>query len=609
MKTQYVLITPVHNEEQFIEHVIESVITQTVLPEKWLIVDDGSTDRSGEIIKGYAAEHDFIEYYPLQRSDIQTYYSRRIKVILAGIEYISYVDYDFLAILDADLTLGTTYYESILREFERNPKLGIASGTYVNSVGGRLQKVLRDSDNISTPGGLQVFRWECYDSIGGHAPLRYGGSDALVGILARMNGWETRCFPQYVAIHYRPTGVWGGSSILKARFRQGMQEYDLGTHPVFMVAKSVRRAILEKPYLSGSAARLLGFLNLYFRRGKRGIADDAVSYVRKEQLGRIFSFFRSDRHLKRSSESDISARIAEKAPLVKRDFILISPIYNEGEFIKKLIQSVVSQTLKPKMWLIVDDGSTDGTGEIIKEYEGKHDFLIYHRLERGKSRSYYYSKVKAFLAGYEKVRNIEHDFVACLDGDLTIEPTYYEDILTEFQRAPRLGIASGVYINNVDGHIEKVVRDSSSTPGGLQVFRRECYEAIGRYKALEYGGEDALADIMVRMNGWQTRSFPEYVATHHRYIGSRRENSILAGKFIQGLAEYHIGTHPIFMLAKSFRRMFVERPYICGSIARLSGFLYALVRRDSKNVPIEVQKYVRREQLRRLLFWSRSTNR
>lgn len=606
MKKEYVLITPVHNEEDFIEQAIESVIAQTILPEKWLIVDDSSTDSTRDIIKKYNDFYDFIKYRYLPRSQIKTYYSRRIHVVLKGIECLKLMKYDYLAVLDADLTLKATYYEGILREFEHNPKLGIASGTYVNSVGGHIQKVLRDSDNISTPGGLQVFRRECYESIGGHVPLKYGGSDAMVGILARMNGWETRCFPEYEAVHYRPTGVWGGSSILKARFRQGMQEYDLGTHLVFMLAKSVRRAILEKPYLLGGTARLLGFFNLYFRRGERGILDAAVSYVREEQLGRMFSSIKGITHLNRSSESDMSARIVEQVPFVKKDFILISPVYNEERFIEQLMQSVIAQTVRPKKWIIIDDGSTDGTGEAIREYENRYDFIIYHRLERTNIKSYYHSKTEAFLTAYEMIKHVDHDFVACLDADLALEPTYYENVLREFQLDPKLGIASGIYINKVNGRFENVVRDSSSTPGGLQVFRRECYESIGGYKPLLYGGEDALADIMARMLGWHTRSFPKYETVHHRLIGVRGGTTALKGKFTQGLAEYYIGTHPIFMLAKSLRRLFMERPYVSASVARLSGFLQGCLRRDDRDVCDEIKKYVRKEQLSRLFLWRHS---
>lgn len=275
MKTRYVLITPAHNEETLVAATIESVAAQTIRPAKWVVADDGSIDKTGEIVKQYAARHDFIEYHYSERSSIKTYYAYRIEVILAVIEHIKHMQYDFLAVLDADISLPPTYYENILLEFDRNPKLGIASGVYTNCVNGQLQKVVRDDDNISTPGGLQVFRRECYESIGGHVPLLYGGSDTLVGILARMNGWQTKAFREYETIHYRPVGIWGGSNILRARFRQGMQDYDLGTHPLFMIAKSFRRLFKEKPYFLCGTMRLLGFLALILRRKKRGISNDA----------------------------------------------------------------------------------------------------------------------------------------------------------------------------------------------------------------------------------------------------------------------------------------------------------------------------------------------
>jgi len=605
VKTQYVLITPVHNEENLVATTIESVAVQTILPAKWVIADDGSTDKTGEIVKQYAARHDFIEYHYLERSSIKTYYARRIEVILAAIERIKHMEYSFLAVLDADISLPPTYYENILREFARDHKLGIASGVYTNYVNGQLQKVVRDDDNISTPGGLQVFRRDCYESIGGHAPLLYGGSDALVGILARMNGWQTRAFREYETIHYRPVGVWGGSNILRARFRQGMQDYDLGTHPLFMIAKSFRRIFKEKPYFLCGTMRLLGFLYLSLRRGKRGISNEALMYVRNEQIKRIGFSIQRFFHLKQDTISETHRGAAETFSPAEKDFILISPVYNEKEFIEQLIKSVISQSVRPTKWVIVDNGSTDGTGEIIKQYADQYDFIIYHWHERSTTGSYYYHKVDAFLSGYDQVKHLKYSFIACLDADLTLEPTYYEDVLREFKHNPRLGIASGTYVNKLNGRLQKVVRDSSSTPGGLQVFRRECYESIGGYTPLQYGGEDALANIIARMHGWQTKSFPVYEAIHHRPLGVRGvrgRTQILKGKFIQGLAEYDLWTHPLFMLAKSFRRMFIEKPYVLASTARLLGFCQSCLRREPRSVPDEVKKFVRKEQLRRLLY-------
>jgi biofilm PGA synthesis N-glycosyltransferase PgaC len=287
MKTKYVLVTPAYNEEEFIEKAIKSVISQTILPQKWLILDDGSTDKTSEIIKRYEAKHNFIICNRVQRLEVESYYARRIQVFLIGYEKIKNEEYDFVATLDADLSLEPTYYESILTEFDRNPRLGIASGFFVNKIKGQIQKVVGDPDEISTPGGLQVFRRECYEAIGGYSVLKEGGSDALTCILARMYGWQTQHFPQYQAIHYRALGTGNGTHLLVAKYRDGLVDYILGTHPLFMLAKSFRRVFLEQPFLLASLTRLSGFFSGYLSRKKRGVPDEVIKFVWKEQIQRL----------------------------------------------------------------------------------------------------------------------------------------------------------------------------------------------------------------------------------------------------------------------------------------------------------------------------------
>lgn len=290
MKTKYVLITPVHNEEAYIEAVLKSVIAQSIRPDKWVLVNDASTDGTEDIIKRFMDRYNFIEIHRPQIDNPVSYYSRRTQVFLSGYKKIEKLEYDYVATLDADLTMEPTYYESILKEFDRNSRLGIATGVYLDKVNGRLRKIIRD--HSSTPGGLQMFRRECYESIGGYIPLEYGGDDALADIRARMNGWETRSFPRYPAIHHRPVGTRGGTHILRARFRQGLAEYNIGTHPLFMLAKSVRRAFLEKPYLLGSAARFLGFWSGYLHSAKRESPTDAIAFFQKEQIRRLWECMR-----------------------------------------------------------------------------------------------------------------------------------------------------------------------------------------------------------------------------------------------------------------------------------------------------------------------------
>jgi poly-beta-1,6-N-acetyl-D-glucosamine synthase len=290
MKKDYVLITPVHNEEEFIEETIKSVVSQSVLPMRWIIVDDASEDKTQQIIAKYQGKYDLIEYDRLERGEVKSYYSRRTHVFLAGYEKVRHMEFDFIAALDADLQLGQDYYEGILREFDSNVKLGVASGVYLDLIDGYPRKVLRS--DISTSGGLQVFRRECYEQIGGYVPLRYGGDDSLAEYTARMNGWQTSSFPAYQAIHKRPVGTRGKASILQARYRQGMTDYYLGTHILFMLAKSLRRALLEKPYIMGAVSRMAGFMAGCFSSEKINIPDEVLKYIRKEQLLRLWSVTR-----------------------------------------------------------------------------------------------------------------------------------------------------------------------------------------------------------------------------------------------------------------------------------------------------------------------------
>jgi hypothetical protein len=208
------------------------------------------------------------------------------------------------------------------------------------------------------------------------------------------------------------------------------------------------------------------------------------------------------------------------------------------------------------------------------------------------------------MAGYKQIEKLDFDFLGVLDADIILEPTYYEGILAEFDRDPKLGIAAGAFVYEINGHREKYLMAKLHTSGSHQVFRRECYKAIGGYVPLKYGGDDSLADIMARMHGWKTSSFDEYTAIQRRIVGTAGDKSLLLARFHQGLSEYVLGMHPLFALAKSFRRVFLEKPFLLAAMARLSGFLsgYCLVGKNRK-VPDEVVSFVRKEQIKRLVSY------
>ena len=284
---KYIIITPAYNEADYIAETIESVLAQTLLPSKWIIVDDCSTDDTANVIQQYAEENEWIQYIYRKKESDQSYYSNNVYAIMAGFKQVKSIDFNFLAVLDADIILPEDYYERIFDRFSRDEKLGVASGVYQDLVNGRLRKVL--NDRRSTPKAIQVFRKECFDQIGGYLPLKYGGEDTCSCIMARMKGWKSWSFPELCVVHNKPVGIGHANNMLKVRFRHGLNEYGMATHPLFMLVKSLRRCIKERPIISGGLARIAGFLYGYCLREKRQIPDGMVRFIRQEQMRRLFN--------------------------------------------------------------------------------------------------------------------------------------------------------------------------------------------------------------------------------------------------------------------------------------------------------------------------------
>jgi glycosyltransferase involved in cell wall biosynthesis len=293
MSENYIIITPAFNEAAYIERTIQSVLAQTHKPRVWVIVDDGSTDRTAEIVKRYAREHPWIWYVYRQKDPNQTYYASNVYAIQYGLNQLQHSNFklqdsDYLAILDADIELCVDYYEKIFLKYSKYPQLGIATGTYLEKENGKW--VEAKIDRRSTPKAIQVFRQKCYVECGGYIPFKYGGEDSGMEITARMKGWHTWSFNEIQVKHYRPVGTANGYSLLGARFRLGLSDYCLGTHPFFMLMKSLKRCFWEKPYVLSGLMRLSGYLAGWIKQEKRQIPADVMAFLRKEQINRLRNF-------------------------------------------------------------------------------------------------------------------------------------------------------------------------------------------------------------------------------------------------------------------------------------------------------------------------------
>lgn len=290
MNSKYVLITPARNEALHIDRLIQSVISQTRLPARWIIVSDGSTDATDRIVNKYRESHDFIRLVR-RDSDNNRNFGSKVKAIEAGIKCLGDVDYGFIGNLDADASFDPTYYETILNCFADNSRLGIAAGTTVDVIDGVARKTLSSDDSV---GGIaQFFRRECWAQVGGYRPLTFGGEDSLAEIMARMHGWEVRRIPALRVFHHREmgTGMWGQWG---RRFFQGRHFHSLGYHPVFFLFKCIYR-IREKPYGLGSILLFSGFFKAVLTGQKYEVPAEVVFYFRKEQLNKMRRLIGTDR--------------------------------------------------------------------------------------------------------------------------------------------------------------------------------------------------------------------------------------------------------------------------------------------------------------------------
>jgi len=286
----YILITAAHNEEDFIERTIKSVVNQTVLPTKWIIVNDGSTDQTVNIVQSYTKEYSFIELLNI-RKDCRRTFSSKVRAFNQGYEKVKNLEFKFIGNLDADITFDQNYYQRVLNEFENNTKLGIAGGDRFDLINGKFIKVSRSSNSVS--GAVQLFCRECYMDIEGYRPLDYGGIDAVAESMARFKGWEVITFGDIIFYHHRRTGT-AVNNIFRAKFNSGIRDYLIGYHPIFEVSRVISK-IKNKPLISGSILWLGGFIWASIKNYKRPVSEDFVRKLRFEQITRLKSFLKSDR--------------------------------------------------------------------------------------------------------------------------------------------------------------------------------------------------------------------------------------------------------------------------------------------------------------------------
>lgn len=278
-------------------------------------------------------------------------------------------------------------------------------------------------------------------------------------------------------------------------------------------------------------------------------------------------------------------------------YAIVTPARNEAAGIEQTIRAMISQSVTPVKWVIVSDGSADGTDDIVRRYLDQYPWMDFVRMPEHRDRQFA-AKVSAFNAGYNRIDSSAYDIIGNLDADITFDSGYFEYLVRKFDEISGLGVAGTPFIENDEAVYDYRFTNIEHVSGACQLFRKECYRDIGGYQPVKGGGIDWIAVTTARMKGWKTRTFTTKVCYHHRKIGTG-EQSNLKACFKHGQKDYYLGGHFLWQLFRAAYQM-TKRPYIIGGGLLLFGYLKASAMRMKRPISDDLIAFHRNEQLKRL---------
>jgi glycosyltransferase involved in cell wall biosynthesis len=276
---------------------------------------------------------------------------------------------------------------------------------------------------------------------------------------------------------------------------------------------------------------------------------------------------------------------------------MVTSARDEAQFIEMTIQSVLAQRVRPLKWIIVSDGSTDGTDDIVMNYATEYEWIELLRMPEREERSFA-GKACAVNAGQKRVADLPYEVIVCLDADVIFDSDYFSYLLEKLAADPTLGLVGTPFRETSQEPYDYRFVSVEHVSGPCQAFRRECFEAIGGYVPVKTGSIDHIAVISAKMKGWKTRTFTEKYYMHSREMGTAQCGPIQA-RINFGIRDYVIGNHPIWELFRSVYQM-TRRPYVLRGLALATGYLWAFVRNAERQVSQEFIEFQRREQMHRL---------
>jgi glycosyltransferase involved in cell wall biosynthesis len=292
-----------------------------------------------------------------------------------------------------------------------------------------------------------------------------------------------------------------------------------------------------------------------------------------------------------------------------RRIVLISPCRDEAVYMRRTLDSVAAQTIPPARWVVVDDGSTDESPQILADYAKRLPYLtVVRRADRG-SRKVGPGVIEAFYAGLDTIDLGDFDYVCKLDLDLDLPPRYFERLIERMEREPRLGTTSGKpYFPHprTGEQVAEICGDEMSV-GMTKFYRTECFREIGGFvREVMWDGIDC---HRCRMLGWIAESVdePELRFQHLRPMGSSQKG-IWTGRLRSGYGQYFMGTSPLYLLASAAFRL-PHHPVVYGSVAMVAGYAASALRRRTRYGDDEFRNFLRSYQMSCLRFGKKEATR
>jgi len=282
--SKYVLITPVKDEEALIGETIASVVGQSLLPLQWVIVSDGSTDCTEEIVKAAVVRYPWIRLVVLPPRSGRSF-AAVVNATETGVKALTVSDYHYIGLLDSDVRFRRDYFEEVVQRFEACPGLGLAGGMVVD-FGRRKDRPPRNLQDV--PGASQFFRRQCFEELGGLFAIPEGGWDTLTCVRARSLGYETRLFTDLVIDHLKPRNIAEGG-LVRRSWQMGIRDYAVGNHAIFEIFKCL--GLLKVDHPVAVVARLFGYCKACLGKRDRLIPHDMVRFIQSEQICRLRKAF------------------------------------------------------------------------------------------------------------------------------------------------------------------------------------------------------------------------------------------------------------------------------------------------------------------------------